>query len=56
MSKHKDKIDAMRLASNTLNDQWSKNKITPEKDEESMKEKISQLIPKDRKRKFSLFR
>lgn len=56
MSKHNDKLNAMKMASETLNKEWNKNKITPEQNEELMKEKIKQLIPKDRKRGFSLFR
>ena len=56
MSKHTDKINAMKSASKTLNDEWSKSKITPEKDEEKMKEKIGEIITKNRKKGFSLFR
>jgi hypothetical protein len=56
MSKHKDKVNAMKLANENLNKEWSKNRMTPEKNEELMKEKINQLIPKNRKRGFSLFR
>jgi hypothetical protein len=56
MSKHTDKINAMKSASKTLNDEWSKSKITPEKDEEKMKEKIGEIITKNRKKGFSFFR
>lgn len=56
MSKHNQKLEAMKAAGENLNKQWEKNKITPEKNEEMMKEKIAQLIPKNRKRGFSLFR
>jgi predicted double-glycine peptidase len=56
MSKHTDKINAMNSAGKTLNDEWVKNKITPEKNEEEMKEKIGQIITKNRKKGFSFFR
>jgi hypothetical protein len=56
MSKHTDKLDAMRSAGETLNKEWNKNKIAPEKNEELMKQKIQQLIPKNRKKGFSFFR
>jgi predicted double-glycine peptidase len=56
MSKHTDKINAMNSAGKTLNDEWIKNKITPEKNEEEMKEKIGQIINKNRKKGFSFFR
>jgi len=56
MSKHTDKINAMKSAGKTLNDEWSKNKITPEKNEEEMKVKIGQIITKNRKKGFSFFR
>ena len=56
MSKHTDKINAMKLAGKTLNDEWIKNKITPEKNELEMKEKIGQMITKNNKKGFSFFR
>ncbi len=56
MSKHTDKMNAMKLASENLDKEWKSGKITPEKNEELMKQKIAQLIPKDRKKGFSLFR
>lgn len=56
MSKHTDKVNAMKLANDNLNKEWAKSKITPAKDEEMMKQKIAQLIPKDRKKAFSFFR
>jgi hypothetical protein len=56
MSKHTDKINAMNSAGKSLNDEWVKNKITPEKNEEEMKEKIGQIINKNRKKGFSFFR
>lgn len=56
MSKHKDKLESMKVAGDNLNKQWEKNKVTPEKNEEWMKEAIQKLIPKNRKRGFSLFR
>lgn len=56
MSKHTDKINAMKSAGQTLNDEWSKSKITPEKNEELMKEKIGEIITKNRKKGFSFFR
>ncbi len=56
MSKHTDKINAMKSAGKTLNDEWVKNKITPEKNEEGMKEKIGQIITNNRKKGFSFFR
>jgi methionine synthase II (cobalamin-independent) len=40
----------------TLNDEWTKNRITPEKNEEKMKEKIGEIITKNRKKGFSFFR
>jgi hypothetical protein len=56
MSKHTDKINAMKSAGKTLNDEWAKSKITPEKDEDKMKEKIGEIITKNRKKGFSFFR
>jgi hypothetical protein len=56
MSKHTDKINAMKSAGKNLNDEWVKNKITPEKNEEGMKEKIGQIITNNRKKGFSFFR
>ena len=56
MSKHNDKMEAMKVAGQTLNDQWAKTKITPEKNEELMKEKIGEIITKNRKKGFSFFR
>jgi hypothetical protein len=56
MSRRSDKLAAMKSAGQTLNDQWSKTKITPEKNEESMKEKIGQIIQNNRKKGFSFFR
>jgi hypothetical protein len=56
MSKHNDKIEAMRSAGEYLNSEWSKNKITPEKNETLMKQKIGEIIQKNRKKGFSLFR
>lgn len=56
MSKHTDKINAMKSAGETLNDEWVKNKITPEKNEKEMKEKIGQIITNNRKKGFSFFR
>jgi hypothetical protein len=56
MSKHTDKINAMKSAGKTLNDEWTKGKITPEKNEQLMKEKIGEIINKNRRRGFSLFR
>lgn len=56
MSKHTDKINAMKSAGQTLNAEWSKSKITPEKNEEAMKEKIGEIITKNRKKGFSFFR
>jgi hypothetical protein len=56
MSKHTDKINAMKSASKTLNDEWTKGKITPEKNEQLMKEKIGEIITKNRKKGFSFFR
>lgn len=56
MSKHTDKINAMKSAGKTLNDEWAKSKITPEKNEEKMKEKIGEIITKNRKKGFSFFR
>ena len=56
MSKHTDKINAMKTAGKAMEDKWSKFKITPEKNEELMKQKIAQLIPKNRKKPFSFFR
>lgn len=46
----------MKIAGQALNDQWAKTKITPEKDEEKMKEKIGEIITKNRKKGFSFFR
>jgi hypothetical protein len=56
MSKHTDKINAMKLANDNLDKLWLNSKITPAKDEELMKQKIAQLIPKNRKKPFSFFR
>jgi len=56
MSKHTDKINAMKSASKTLNDEWAKSKVTPEKNEEKFKEKIGEIITKNRKKGFSFFR
>lgn len=56
MSKHTDKINAMKSAGKTLNDEWAKSKVTPEKNEEKMKEKIGEIITKNRKKGFSFFR
>jgi hypothetical protein len=56
MSKHTDKINAMKSAGQTLNNEWSKSKITPEKNEELMKEKIGKIITTNRKKGFSFFR
>ena len=39
MSKHTDKINAMKTAGKAMEDKWSKSKITPEKNEELMKQK-----------------
>ena len=56
MSKHTDKINAMKSAGQTLNNEWSKTKITPEKNEDLIKEKIGEIITKNRKKGFSFFR
>jgi uncharacterized lipoprotein len=56
MSKHNDKINAMKSAGETLNTEWSKTKITPEKNEDLMREKIGEIITKNRKKGFSFFR
>ncbi len=46
----------MKSAGKVLNDEWAKGKITPEKNEEKMKEKIGEIITKNRKKGFSFFR
>jgi len=46
----------MKSAGKTLNDEWTKSKVTPEKNEQLMKEKIGEIINKNRRRGFSLFR
>ena len=56
MSKHTDKINAMKSAGKTLNDEWIKTKIVPEKNEDLMKEKIGQIITNNRKKGFSFFK
>ena len=56
MSKHTDKINAMKLAGKALNEKWAKSKITPEKNEDLMREKIGEIIQKNRKKGFSFFR
>ena len=55
-NKRNDKAEAMKKAGEALNDQWVKEKITPEKNEDLMREKIGQIITKNRKKGFSLFR
>lgn len=55
-NKRNDKAEAMKKAGEALNDQWAKEKITPEKNEDLMREKIGQIITKNRKKGFSLFR
>ena len=54
MSKHSEKIKNMADANNNLDKEWSKNRITPEKNEAEMMLKLKQLIPKQKK--FSIFR
>ena len=56
MSKRNDKAEAIKKAGQALNDEWAKSKITPEKNEEKMKEKIGQIIQNNRKKGFSFFR
>lgn len=56
MSKHIDKINAMKTAGKAMEDRWSKSKITPEKNEELMKQKIGEIITNNRKKGFSFFR
>ena len=56
MSKHTDKIDAMKLAGKAMEEKWSKSKITPEKNEDLMKQKIGEIITNNRKKGFSFFR
>jgi hypothetical protein len=56
MSKHTDKINAMKTAGKALEDRWLKSKITPEKNEELMKQKIGEIITNNRKKGFSFFR
>jgi hypothetical protein len=56
MKKRNDKADAIKKAGEALNDQWSKDKITPEKNEDLMRVKIGEIIQKNRKKGFSLFR
>ena len=56
MSKHTDKINAMKTAGKAMEEKWVKSKITPEKNEELMKEKIGQIITNNRKKGFSFFR
>jgi hypothetical protein len=56
MNKRNDKAEAMKKAGEALNDQWVKDKITPEKNEDLMREKIGQIIQKNLKKGFSLFR
>lgn len=56
MSKRNDKIQAMKSAGESLNIEWSKTKITPEKNEDLMREKIGEIITKNRKKGFSFFR
>jgi hypothetical protein len=56
MSKRKDKAEAIRKAGEALNHEWSKNKITPEKNEDLMRVKIGEIIQKNRKKGFSFFR
>jgi hypothetical protein len=46
----------MKSAGQTLNNEWSKTKITPEKNEDLIKEKIGEIITKNRKKGFSFFR
>ena len=55
-NKRNDKAEAMKKAGEALNDQWVKEKITPEKNEDLMREKIGQIITKNHKKGFSLFR
>lgn len=54
MSKHSDKLKNMAEANKNIDKNWSKNRITPEKNEAEMMQKIKQLIPKQKK--FSFFR
>jgi hypothetical protein len=56
MKRRNDKAEAMKTAGQALNDQWDKEKITPEKNEDLMREKIGQIIQTNRKKGFSLFR
>ena len=56
MRRHTDKINAMKLAGKALNEKWAKSKITPEKNEDLMREKIGEIIQKNRKKGFSFFR
>ena len=56
MSRHTDKINAMKLAGKALKEKWAKSKITPEKNEDLMREKIGEIIQKNRKKGFSFFR
>ena len=56
MSNHTYKINAMKTAGKAMEDKWVKSKITPEKNEELMKEKIGQIITNNRKKGFSFFR
>lgn len=56
MKRRNDKAEAMKTAGQALNDQWAKEKITPEKNEDLMREKIGQIIQTNRKKGFSLFR
>jgi hypothetical protein len=56
MSKHTDKMNAMKLAAKAMDEKWTKSKITPEKNEDLMKQKIGEIITNNRKKGFSFFR